>query len=227
MRIYGFLLVLCVMPLAAPTIAEAATTSCPTTAAKIAAPPQLTLPADSKNTSKEIAFEIDLSSDGHVRALQMDESSGDGAIDLLVQQTLQDAKYDAPQNGCVAHSGALRIAFGLPDPPSASASAAAPTSPTPAPQPTPTKLNTNCTPYVIALITPVARDRKRTGNATITIDLDAAGTAIAPPTLKKSTGSPVLDQEALRMARTGQYDFLKGSSCAPQPTTYTLDLTFL
>jgi TonB family protein len=224
MRICGFLFALCVMPLALPAIADAAGNACPTTPAKIAAPPNITLPADSKITAKEIAFEIDLGSDGHVRALQLDQSSGDGAVDLLVQQTLQDATYVPPQTGCVAHSGGLRLAFGLPAPPD---TPQAPTSPTPAPKPTALKLNTNCTPYVIVFITPVARDRKRTGSATLAIELDAAGTAIAPPTLKKSTGSPVLDQEAIRIARTGQYNFVPGSTCAPQPVTYSLDLTFL
>jgi TonB family protein len=217
MRVCALLLFASLMALTSPGVTEArAAGGCPTSPAKIAQPPKLTLPEDSKITSKEIAFEIDLGSDGRVRALQMDTSSGDGAVDLLVQQTLQAATYDPPQTGCVNYSGGMRLAFSLPVDPAVS----------PAPSAKPGKLNTNCTPYVLAFLMPVARDRKRTGSATVAVELDAAGTETGPPVLRKSTGSPVLDQEAIRIARTGQYNFLRASSCAPQPFTYLLELTF-
>jgi TonB family protein len=199
------------------TPAQAAS-GCPTTPAKLAETPKLELPADAKISSKEIAFEVDVGSDGRARGLQMDEGSGDGAVDLSVRQTLQAATYIPPQTGCVAYSGGLRLAFGLP--------AEGTPPPAPAPPATPARLNTNCTPYVLAFLRPAARDRKRTGTATVAVELDAAGTQTAAPVLKKSTGSPVLDQEAIRIARTGQYNFLAGSSCAPQPFTYLLELTF-
>lgn len=197
-------------------VALAPSAACPTTPAKLVHPPQLTLPPDAKITAKAVAFEVDLGSDGHVRGLQMDESSGDGAVDLSVRQTLQDAAYEPPQTGCVAYSGGLLLTFGLPAP-----------SPGPSPiaAPTQAKLDTNCTPYVTAFLTPAARDRKRTGTAIVAVELDAAGTRTAAPVLKKSTGSAVLDAEAIRIAQTGQYNFLRGSACRPQAFTYNLELT--
>jgi TonB family protein len=143
----------------------------------------------------------------------MDQGSGDGAVDLSVRQTLQSATYAPPQTGCVVYSGGLRVAFELP----------AEGTPTPA---RPPAFNSNCVPYVLAFLTPVARDRKRNGTATVGVELDAAGTQTALPALKKSTGSPVLDQEAIRLAHTGQYNFIRGSSCAPAPFTYLLEMTF-
>ncbi len=205
------LLIPAVMPVALP--ARAAGT-CPSTAAKPSQPPKLEIPQDAKITSKETAYEVDIGSDGRVRGLQMDETSGDGAVDLSIKQTLQAAAFDPPQSGCVAHSGGLRMVFGLPAPDGVAA-------PTP-----PAKLNTNCTPFVSAFITPSARDRKRTGTATVAIELDAAGTETAAPVLQKSTGSPVLDQEALRIAKTAQFNFLRDGPCAPQPFAYALELTF-
>jgi TonB family protein len=231
MNVRPLVLVLCLLPLSFPPVALAASDACPTSPPRIAEPPKLELPADSKISSKEIAFEIDLGSDGRVRALHLDESSGDGAVDMLVQQTLQAAKFDPPQSGCVAYSGGMRIAFGLPSPePTTPPLPGASVPPTPLPpKPTAlpgTKLDATCTPYVHAFLTPVARDRKRTGSATIAVQLDAAGTQIAAPVLQKSTGSPVLDQEALRIARTGQYGFELGSSCMPKAITYELELRF-
>jgi len=213
-RLRAIFLALCLMPVGTPTSALArAGNACPTTPAKLARQPQITLPPDPKISSKEIAFEVDLGSDGHVRGLQMDQGSGDGAVDLSVKQTLETASYDPPQTGCVAYSGGLRVGFTLPT-----------DNATPAPPPA--ALNATCTPYVLAFLTPVARDRKRTGTAVVAVQLDAAATRTAEPVLKKSTDSPVLDQEALRIARTGQYNFLQGSACAPQPFTYNLELTF-
>jgi TonB family protein len=215
MRVWVILLALCLTPAGVRAVqARAADTAgCVTSPAKLANTPKLTLPADAKITSKEIAFEVDIGSDGRVRALQMVQSSGDGAVDLSVRQTLQTESYLPPQTGCVAYSGSLRLAYELP------AEAASPPA---APQ----KLNANCTPYVTAFLTPLARDRKRTGTAIVAVELDAAGTQTGAPALRKSTGSPVLDQEAIRLARTGQYDFLHGSSCTPQPFPYLLELTF-
>jgi TonB family protein len=209
------------MPLGFPLAARAAADSgCPSTPARPAQEPKLELPPDAKPTSKEIGFEVDVGSDGRVRDLQMDEGSGDGAIDLSLKQTLQALRYDPPQTGCVAYSGGIRLVYGLPAPDSPQA---APSSPQTAP---PTKLSPTCTPYVLAFLTPEKRDRKRTGTAVVAVELDAAGTRTAPPVLKQSTGSPVLDAEALRLARTGQYNFLAGGPCAPQPFTYNLELTF-
>jgi TonB family protein len=216
MRFCATLLAVCLTPLLAQKVpaARAATGGgCPTTPAKLAQQPKLTLPPDTKISSKTIAFEIDVGSDGSVRAMQMIHSSGDGAVDLSVHQLLQTAAYDPPQTGCVAYSGGLHVGFELPLDIAAT--------PTPA-----AKLDTNCTPYVLAFLTPGARDRKRTGTATVAVELDAAGTQTAAPVLKKSTGSPVLDQAAIRIARSGQYNFLQGSSCTPQPFTYLLELTF-
>jgi TonB family protein len=192
--------------------AQAAST-CATTAAKLAQPARIELPADAKITSKTIAFEADVGSDGRVRGLQMDQSSGDGAVDLSVRQTLQAAAYDPPQTGCVAYSGGLRLTFDLPAP------NAVPSTP-------PAKLDTNCTPFVLAFLAPVARDRKRTGTAVVAVELDAAGTQTGAPALRKSTSSTALDAEAMRIARTGQYNFLRAGPCAPQPFTYLLELTF-
>jgi TonB family protein len=78
----------------------------------------------------------------------------------------------------------------------------------------------------LAFLTPDPRDRKRTGTAVVAVELDAAGTQTAAPALRKSTGSPALDAAALRIARGGQYGFLRGSRCTPQPFTYNLELTF-
>lgn len=200
-------------PMSAAQPARAAG-DCPSSAAKPSQPPKLEIPQDAKITSKETAYEVDIGSDGRVRGLQMDESSGDGAVDLSIKQTLQAAAYDPPQTGCVAHSGGLRMAFGLPAPDSA-----------PPPTP-PAKLNANCTPFVSAFIMPSARDRKRTGTATVAVELDAAGSETAAPVLQKSTGSPVLDQEALRIAKAAQFNFLRDGPCTPQPFTYALELTF-
>jgi TonB family protein len=187
---------------------------CTTSPAKFAGQgPTFTLPPELKNTSKTIAFEIDIGSDGRVRGLQMDQNSGDGAVDLSLRQTLQAAAYEPPQTGCVAYSGSMYVRYDLP----------APYAPQSA---TPPKLNTNCTPYVLAFLSPAPRDRRRTGSATVAVELDAAGTQTATPVLRKSSGSPVLDAEALRIAKTGQYNFLRESSCVPQPFTYNLELTF-
>lgn len=198
-----------------------ADSGCPSTPARPAQEPKLELPPDAKPTSKEIAFEVDIGSDGRVRALQMDESSGDGAIDLSLRQTLQTLRYDPPQSGCVAYSGGLRLVYGLPAPdpaqPGASPSATAPTG---------AKINAGCTPYVLAFLSPGKRERKRTGTAVVAVELDAAGTRTAEPVLKQGTGSAVLDEVALRIARTGQYNFLRGTPCMPQPFTYNLELTF-
>lgn len=212
MRIHALVLALCLVPVGAPTAAHAAS-GCPTTAATLAETPKIQLPPDAKISSKVIAFEIDIGSDGRVRGMQMDQGSGDGAVDLSVRQTLQAATYLPPQTGCIVYSGGLRLSYELP------------ADATPAPALAATR-NTNCTPYVLAFLAPAARDRKRTGSATVAVELDAAGTQTAAPVLKKGTGSPVLDQEAIRLARTGQYNFVQGSSCAPQPFTYLLELTF-
>jgi TonB family protein len=201
-----------VFPPAAPARAESGAT-CATKPARLAGPPKVSLPPDAKITSKEMALEVDIGSDGRVRGLQLDESSGDNAVDLAARQTLQAATYEPPQTGCVTYSGALRLAYDLP--------AGGPTQLNP-----PVGLNTNCTPYVLAFLSPAPRDRKRTGTAVVAVALDAAGAQTAAPELRKGTGSPVLDQEALRIARTGQYSFLHGSTCAPQPFTYNLELTF-
>jgi len=228
--VLGLALALTLLQMCVPRSARAASGTCPTSAARLAEQPQITLPADAKITAKEIAFAIDVGSDGRVRALQLDKSSGDGAVDMLTQQTLEAAKYEPAQTGCVALSSGMYIAFALPTPeptpPPADVATATP-KPTPVPQPTARNLNANCTPYIHSFITPVARDRKRTGSATVAVELDAAGTRTAEPVLKKSTGSPVLDQEALRIARTGQYGFELGTSCKPQAETYLLELTFL
>jgi len=216
MRLRAIALALSLMPLGAPHAAfgeAAAVGGCPTTPARPARPVTPTLPAETKITSKQSVFEIDVGSDGRVRGLQMDRSSGDGAVDLSIRQTLEAATYDPPQAGCVAHSGGFLLTFELPVDLNATA--------TPAAGP-----NTNCTPYIVAFLIPGPRDRKRTGNAVVAVELDAAATPTAAPVLKKSTGSAVLDAEALRIAKTGQYRFLDGSSCAPAPFTYNLELTF-
>jgi TonB family protein len=217
MRIRAALIALCLLTAVAPAAVQARATSgggCATTSAKLAQTPRLELPADAKISSKEIAFEVDVGSDGRVRALQMDRSSGDGAVDLSVRQTLQAASYEPAQTGCVAYSGGLRLGYELPAPGAAQ--------PTP-----PAKLDPTCTPEVLVFLTPAARDRKRTGTAIVAVELDAAGTQTTAPALRKSTGSPVLDQEAVRIAHTAQYNFLRGGPCAPQPFTYLLELTFL
>jgi len=213
MKYRALALTLCLVAAGTPAAAQTrAAGGCSTTAAKLAQLPTLTLPPDAKITSKTIAFEINLGSDGRVRALQMDQSSGDPAVDLSLRQTLQAASYDPPQTGCVAYSGGLRLSYELPAPN--------------ATQPTPGALNPTCTPFVLAFLSPGLRDRKRTGTAIVAVELDAAGTQTAAPALRKGTGSPALDQEALRIARSGQYNFLRGSSCGPQPFTYNLELTF-
>jgi len=193
--------------------AHASGGGCATTAAKLAAPLQLSLPPEAKITSKQLAVEVDIGSDGRVRALQIDQSSGDPAVDLNARQALQGASYDPPQAGCVVYSGGLHLIYELPAPAAAQA-------------PTPAALDPHCTPYVLAFLTPDPRDRKRTGTAVVAVELDAAGTQTAAPALRKSTGSPALDAAALRIARGGQYGFLRGSRCTPQPFTYNLELTF-
>jgi TonB family protein len=203
------------MPVGTPRAALArAAAACPSAPAKFVQEPKFTLPPDTKITAPEIAFEIDLGSDGHVRGLQMDRSSGDGAVDLSFKQTLQDAAYEPPQTGCVAYSGGLYVAYKLPPDPALT------------PGPGASALNANCTPYVLAFLTPIKRDRSRTGTAEVAVQLDAAGTRTAEPALRKTTGSAVLDQEAIRVARTAQYNFLRQSTCTPQPFTYNLELTF-
>jgi TonB family protein len=216
MRYRALALTLALLSAAAPAPARSAAGggSCVTSAAKPAQPPRFSLPPDAKITSKEMVFEVDVGSDGRARALQMDESSGDGAVDLSARQSLQAAAYDPPQTGCIAYSGGLRLAFQLPAQESGH------------PSPSPAALNPNCTPYILAFLTPAARDRKRTGTAVVAVELDAAGAQTAAPALRKGTGSPVLDQEALRIAHTGLYNFVRGSACAPQPFTYNLELTF-
>lgn len=216
MKLSAIFLMLCLMPVGTPSAAFARATDisgCPTSPAKFAQTPKLTLPEDAKPTSKFIAFEVDIGSDGRVRGLQLDHASGDGAIDLGLRQQLQAATYQPPETGCVVYSGGLYISYSL----SADGSAA---------PPQPTALVSTCTPFVSAFLTPVARDRKKTGTAFVTVDLDASGTRSGPPVLRKSTGSPVLDQEALRIAATGHYSFLRQSSCTPQALGYPLELTF-
>jgi TonB family protein len=215
MKYRAFALTLCLLSALcpAPAGARAGGDSCPTTPTRLTAPPKLSLPADLKITSKEMAFEVDIGSDGRVRGLQMDESSGDNAVDLGARQTLQSATFEPPQSGCVAYSGALRLTYDLPVEGSTQMGPAV-------------GLNTTCTPYVLAFLSPAVRDRKRTGTAVVAVSLDAAAEQTAAPELRKSTGSPVLDQEALRIARTGMYSFMHGSTCAPQPFTYNLELTF-
>jgi TonB family protein len=217
MKLRAVMLAVCLLPLTSPNAApaNAADSGCATAPAKLAREPTIELPPDAKITAKEIAFEVDLGSDGRVRGLQIDESSGDAAVDLSVKQTLQAAAYDPPQTGCVTYSGGLRLAFALPAAPSA-----------PPATPAAAQRNPNCVPYVLAFLAPGTRDRKRTGTAVVAVELDAAGTRTAAPTLKQSTGSPLLDAEALRIARAGQYGFVGGSACAPQPFTYNLELTF-
>lgn len=193
--------------------ARATASTCATSAARVADAPKLSLPEDAKVTSKTIAFEIDIGSDGHVRGLQLVQSSGDAKVDLEFRQALAAAAYEPPQTGCVAYSGGLRLAYSLsPDGPSA------PTQPA--------QLSPTCTPYISAFLTPSTRDRKRTGSAVVAVDLDASGTRGGAPALRKSTGSSVLDAEALRIATTGHYSFLRLSPCTPQAFTYLLDLTF-
>jgi TonB family protein len=216
MRYRAFALTLCLLAalvcLPARTHAASAD-SCPTTPTQLPAPPKLSLPADLKITSKEMAFEVDVGSDGRARGLQMDESSGDNAVDAGARQTLQAATFEPPQTGCVSYSGALRLTYDLPvEGPARLAGS--------------TGLNASCTPYVLAFLSPAPRERKRTGTALVAVALDAAAEQTAPPELRKSTGSPVLDQEALRIARTGMYSFLRGSTCTPQALTYDLELTF-
>jgi TonB family protein len=216
MRYRAIALMLCLLPAGVPTAALAragGAAACPTTPAKLAEPPKLSIPPDAKITSNEIAFEVDVGSDGRVRALQMDASSGDGALDLSARQTLQAASYTPAQTGCIAYSSGLRFGVQLP----------VEGSPHPA---KPIVLNTNCTPYVLAFLTPAGRDRKHTGTAVVAVELDAAGTRTAEPALRKSSGSAGLDGEALHVARSAQYNFLRGSSCAPQPFTYNLEVTF-
>jgi TonB family protein len=206
MNAWAVFLALCLVPVGVPLMARAA--SCPSTPAKPAEQPRIELPQETKITSKVIEFEADIGSDGRVRGLRLEHSSGDGAVDLSTQQTLQPA-----QTGCVAFSSTIALDFSLPGDNLAE--------PTP-----PAKLDPTCTPYIVSFITPNPRDRKRTGTATIAVELDAAGTERAAPVLRQSTGSPVLDAEALRIAKTGQYDFFRPSSCTPQPFTYELELTF-
>jgi TonB family protein len=203
------------MPLgsALPAPARAEMPGCPSSAAKFAKEPQIVLPADAKVTSPEVDFEVDIGSDGRVRGLQLDRSSGDANADLEFRQQLQAASYLPPQSGCVASSGALYLRYPQQLPPGAS----------PAPLP---KLNPRCTPFVTSFLSPHARDRKHTGTAIVAVELDAAATQTAAPVLRSSTGSPALDKEALRIARDGQYQFEQLSSCTPQPFTYLLELTF-
>ena len=227
MKVRAAVLALCLLPIAAPPAASARATAtgCPTLPARPSREPQITLPPDLKNTSSTIAFEIDVGSDGRARGVQLARSSGDGAVDLSVRQTLQAAAYDPPQTGCVASSGGLFLSFGLPAPSPAPGQTAAGAA-TPAPPLPPLKLDTKCTPFVTAFLSPGSRDRKRTGTAIVAVELDAAGTRTAAPVLKKTTGSAVLDAEAVHIAQTAQYNFLSGSACTPQAFTYNLELTF-
>jgi TonB family protein len=217
MKYRAFALTLCLLSTLSPAPARAGAggDNCSTVPARLVGPPKLSLPADAKITSKEMAFEIDIGSDGRVRGLQLDESSGDNAVDSGARQSLQAARFEPPQTGCVAYSGALLLTYDLPVEGSTHLGP-------------PVGLNTNCTPYVLAFLSPAARERKRTGTAVVAVTLDttAGQTAAAAPELRKSTGSPVLDQEALRIARTGLYNFLHGSTCATRPLTYDLELTF-
>jgi TonB family protein len=205
------LLISFALPLGA--VARAPGAGCASSAAKLVNPPKLSLPEDPKPTAQFVIYEVDVGSDGRVRGVQLDQTSGDGAIDLSARQMLQSATYAPPQTGCVAYSGGLIIPY--PTAPDVSGT-----------PPQPSALNPNCTPFVSAFLSPIARDRKRTGTAIVAVELDASGTRTAPPALRKSTGSPVLDQEALRIAATGHYAFLRGSSCTPQAFTDLLELTF-
>ena len=208
------LLAVCLTAAVAPFTAEAHAggAGCVTSPAKITETPKLSLPENAKLTSKSIAFEIDLGSDGRVRGVQMDQSSGDQGVDLGLKQALQTASYQPPQTGCVAYSGGLYLSYSL------SSENAAPAAPA--------ALTPTCTPYVAAFLTPNTRDRKRTGTAVVAVDLDASGTQTGAPALRKTTGSPALDAEALRIAQTGHYGFLRASSCTPQAFVYLLELTF-
>ena len=216
MRLPAIVLALCLLPFGFPPAAKsvaADTGACPTSPAKLVGQPEITLPEGAKPTAKSIGFEVDIGSDGRVRGLQLVRSSGDPNVDLSVRQTLAAAAYQPPQTGCVAYSGGLALNYAL-------------TPGSDGPPDEPTRLVSTCTPYVSAFLTPSARDRKRTGTAIVAVELDAAATRTAAPALRKSTGSPVLDQAALSIAANGHYGFLRGSPCMPQAFTYLLELTF-
>jgi TonB family protein len=216
MKLFVLLLALCLTSVGGPVAADARATgdaACATSAAKIVDTPRITVPEGAKVAGKRVAFEVDIGSDGRVRGLQMDQSSGDASIDLSLRQSLQAAAYQPPQTGCVAYSGGLYLGYSL------SADA-------PATLPEPSRLVSTCTPYIQAFLTPNARDRRHTGTAIVAVELDAAATPTAAPALRKSSGSPDLDREAVRIAANGHYRFLFGSSCTPQAFTYLLEMTF-
>jgi len=176
----------------------------------------LELPPDAKHTSDDAVFDVDLGSDNRVRDVRVVQSSGDKVTDALIRATIERSTYRTSSTGCVATSNVVRAGYRLTDKP-----APAPTPPgPPAPQ------SPSCTPLVVPFISPGRRDPSKRGTAIVAVPLDAAASRQGEPRLTKRTGNAALDEEALRIASSAQYQFMDREACSPQPFSYFLELTF-
>ncbi|MFN2459254.1 MAG: energy transducer TonB [Candidatus Velthaea sp.] len=178
----------------------------------------LQLPPDTPRKNARLTFDVDLGSDGRVRDVRLVGGSGDAVIDALAREAVTRSTYRAAESGCVAVSDTYRMAYRAQDD-------AAP-SPPQAPPTMPPAARADCVPLVVAFITPGARNAAQRGTAVVAVPLDAAAARHGEPALQKRTGNAALDEEALRIARTAQFNFMQGEGCRPQPFSYFLELTF-
>jgi TonB family protein len=176
----------------------------------------LQLPRDAVIKNTEAFFDVELGSDGRLRDLRKVESSGNDITDALIIAAIQKSTFKTTRIGCVATSDVIHVGYTLTEGPT----------PQPTPLGPPQPGTTACTPLVTPFITPIRRDVTKRGSAMVAVPLDAAATRQGDPTLTKSSGSAILDQEALRIASTAQFQFEDREGCAAQSFTYQLELTF-
>jgi hypothetical protein len=189
---------------------------CPFQKGEVVTYAPLQLPKDAVIKNTEAFFDVELGSDNRLRDLRRVESSGNDITDALIVAAIQKSTFKTARVGCVAMSTVIHVGYTLTDGPT----------PQPTPPGAPQPGTTGCTPLVTPFITPIRRDITKRGSAMVAVPLDAAATRQGEPTLTKSSGSAVLDQEALRIAHDAQFQFGDREGCAPQPFTYQLELTF-
>jgi TonB family protein len=176
----------------------------------------LQLPKDAVIKNTQAFFDVEVGSDNRLRDLRKVESSGNDITDALIVAAIQKSTFKTVRIGCVSTSSVIHVGYNLTDGPT----------PQPTPFGPPQPGTTGCTPLVTPFVTPIRRDITKRGTAMVAVPLDAAATRRGEPTLTKSSGSPILDQEALRLSREAQYEFEEREGCASQPFTYQLELTF-